>query len=487
MSDPIYQYRTLLDGRWIGAGGGAFETVNPAEPEKVVGRYGASSEEEVASVVRAARRAQADWAAMAGLERHAILQRYFAKLKESAEALAQAITREMGKPIVEARGEVGYSLIEADFMLGEAARAQGWLMPSFRRDVQNTVVRRPRGVVAAISPWNYPFLTPMRKVAPALVFGNAVVLKPSEFSPAAACMAAELAVGILPEGLFGIVMGGAKVGRALVADPDVDAVTFTGSVSTGRAIYQIAAGHLAEVSLELGGKNPVVLHDTSDLGACLDEIVRGAMNNGGQRCTAVSRVLVREPLAREVEAGLAERFARLVVGNGLDEKTQVGPMAMKSHRDKVLSMIEKGRGESARVATGGEAASPPGFERGYFVKPTLLAGVTPSMSVAKQEIFGPVLSMLEYDDIDSALAMANDVEYGLAASLFSEDPRVVQRFTQGAEAGMVHVNHQTVVDPNMPFIGVKHSGVGACSVGQSAASFYTSERSIYIKYGLARK
>lgn len=481
MTDEIYQYGSYAAGEWIGRGSDHFETFDPARPGKVVGRYRISTSDDIDAVVAAAAKAQRDWAAVPGLERQYLIGRYFAKLKEATEAMAVAITREMGKPIGDARGEIGWSLVESEFMLGEAARSVGSVMPSWRRDVQNLIVRRPRGVIAAVSPWNYPFLTPMRKVAPALVFGNAVVLKPSEYTPAAACMMAELAKGILPDGLFGIINGLGVTGRALVGHPRVNGVTFTGSVPTGKAIYQAAAANLAEVSLELGGKNPIVIHDVRDLDACLDEISRGAMQNGGQRCTSLSRVIVRKPLVKDVEAGLAERLARVVVGEGFDPKAQIGPMAMRAQHEKVLSMIQAGVGEGAVVATGGGRAAPTGFEQGYFVQPTLLCGVAPTMRIAREEIFGPVLSVIPFDDVDQALEIVNDVEFGLAACLYSEDPWVTKRFTERADAGMLHVNHQTAGDPNMPFIGTKASGVGAGSVGASAVNFYTSEHSIYLK------
>jgi acyl-CoA reductase-like NAD-dependent aldehyde dehydrogenase len=481
MAHDTYHYGTYCGGAWVGAGDGTFETLDPARPAEVVGRYRATTAAELDAVIDAAGRAQHEWAQVPGLERQHLVGRYLAKLREATESVATAITREMGKPIGDARGEIGWSLVESEFMLGEAARSLGSVMPSWRRDVQNLILRRPRGVIAAVSPWNYPFLTPMRKVAPALVFGNAIVLKPSEYTPAAACMMAELGKGILPDGLFGVVNGKGAVGHALAAHPKVQGVTFTGSVPTGRSIYQAAAANLAEVSLELGGKNPIVLHDARDLGACIDEIVRGAMQNGGQRCTSISRVLVRRPLARDVEAGLAERFSKVVVGQGFDPAAQIGPMAMKPQHDKVIAMIEAGVREGARVAAGGGRAAPAGFEHGYFVQPTVLCGVVPGMRVAREEIFGPVLSVLPFDDIDEALGIVNDVEFGLAACLYSEDPWVVRRFTERAEAGMLHVNHQTVGDPNMPFIGAKASAVGAGSVGASAAHFYAAERSVYLK------
>ncbi len=481
MPVDAYSFGTLIAGRWAGSSQETFETLNPASPGEIVGRYRSTTTDELDAVIGAAAKAQKEWADVPGLERQYLIGRYFAKLREATADIAAAITREMGKPIGDSKGEIGWSLVESEFMLGEAARSTGNVMPSWRRDVQNLITRRPRGVIAAITPWNYPFLTPMRKVAPALVFGNAIVLKPSEYSPAAACRMAELAHGILPDGLFGIVTGKGAIGAALVSHRGVHGVTFTGSIPTGRAIYTRAADNLAEVSLELGGKNPIVVHDARDLDQCLDEISRGAMQNGGQRCTSLSRVIVRRPLVADVEAGLAERLQRVVVGEGFDPSSQIGPMAMKPQHDKVLAMIEAGVREGARVAAGGGRAAPLGFEQGYFIQPTLFAGVTPQMSVAREEIFGPVLSVIPCDDIDDALQIVNGVDFGLAACLYSEDPWVTRRFTERAEAGMLHVNHQTAGDPNMPFVGVKGSGVGAGSVGASAASFYTTEHSVYLK------
>jgi aldehyde dehydrogenase (NAD+) len=481
MTGDIYQYGTYADGEWLTSGSEVIETFNPASPGAVVGRYRVSTPQDIETTIQAAISAQRDWATVPGLERQYLVGRYFAKLREATESMAIAITREMGKPIGDARGEIGWSLVEAEFMLGEAARSFGSMMPSWRRDVQNLIMRRPRGVIAAVSPWNYPFLTPMRKVAPALVFGNAIVLKPSEYTPAAACMMAELAKGVLPDGLIGIVNGGGAVGQALVSHSKINGVTFTGSVPTGKAIYRAAAANLVEVSLELGGKNPIVIHDVRDLDACLDEIVRGAMQNGGQRCTSLSRVLARKPLVKDIEEGLAGRLSKVIVGEGFDPQAQVGPMAMSVQHEKVLSMIDMGVREGAKVAAGGGRAAPKGFEQGYFVQPTLLCDVLPTMRIAREEVFGPVLSVIPFEDIDQAINIVNDVEFGLAACLYSEDAWVTRQFTDRAEAGMLHVNHQTAGDPNMPFIGAKASGVGAGSVGASAAAFYTSEHSVYLK------
>jgi len=481
-AEGSYTYGTLINGVWVSEGR-AFATYNPACPDQQVGHYRESSIAEVAAVMKAASTAQRAWARVPGLERQGIVQAFLAKLRGETERIARAITLEMGKPLAEARGEVGYSLREAEFMASEAARPLGHLLPSLRSNMRNMSMRKPRGVIAAITPWNYPLLTPMRKIAPALTFGNSIVLKPSEFTPATACIVADLARGILPDGLLGIVLGQAAVGQALVSHPLVDAVTFTGSVATGRSIYKLAAQSLAEVSLELGGKNPIVIHDTDDLDACLNEAVTGALVNAGQRCTAISRVLVRRGLAADVEAGLAERMRAVVVGNGFDERTRIGPLAMKAQLEKVNAMVENGVAQGARICAGGERLAPAGFASGYFMAPTLLCGVTPGMTVAREEIFGPVLSVLPYETIDEALDMVNDVQFGLSASLFSNDQRVVHRFIDHANAGMLHINNQTATDPNMPFIGMKDSGVGACSVGQGSANFYTSESAVYLRYG----
>ncbi|MDE3130073.1 MAG: aldehyde dehydrogenase family protein, partial [Acidobacteriota bacterium] len=259
-------------------------------------------------------------------------------------------------------------------------------------------------------------------------------------------------------------------------------VTFTGSVATGKRIYALAAENLAEISLELGGKNAAVIHDVKDLDACLDQITTAACMCAGQRCTAISRVIVRRPLLHAVSDGLVKRAERAVLGDGLQPGTTMGPLTNERQLVRVAAMVQAGAKEGAKVLTGGRPARVPGLERGYFYAPTVLADVAPSMSVAREEIFGPVISVLAYDDLDEAFAILNGVEYGLTSALFSGDNSVVQRFVDESENGMLHVNHGTIPDNHMPFGGVKASGVGAYSVGPSAVSFYTTEHSVYIKH-----
>jgi len=476
-----YEFSSLIGGQWSAAVGATFETRNPARPSEVVGRYTASSPADIAEACSVAAAAQRQWTKTATLDRLALVERFLAAVGSRAEEIARAITLEQGKPIAEARAETGKSLSEARLMVNHAASAGGTLAVSARPGFRNLAVRRPRGVIAAITPWNFPILTPMRKIAPALAFGNAIVLKPSEFTPAAACIIADAGRGLLPDGILQIVLGGAAVGDALVRDRHVSGITFTGSVMTGRAIYAAGADNLAELSLELGGKNAAVVNDTADLDACLTQIAGAAFQCAGQRCTAISRVIVAAPLQAAVIAGLAQRAKGHVLGDGMRDGTTMGPLTNKGQHAKVASMVAHSASEGARIVTGGEPVRPAGLEAGYFFAPTILADVAPGTLAAREEIFGPVISVIPYRDIDEAMAVLNEVEYGLTSSLFSNDLGIVQRFMEESQNGMLHINHGTIPDSHMPFGGIKNSGVGAYSVGPSAAAFYTTEHSIYMK------
>ncbi|HSQ79936.1 MAG TPA: aldehyde dehydrogenase family protein [Casimicrobiaceae bacterium] len=478
----MYEFGNLVGGRWVPGAAGDFQTVNPAHPRSAVGRYSAASREQVGAMVGAARSAQRAWRALPSVERGAVFGRFLAALEARAEDLAKSITLEQGKPLAEAHGEVAKAIAEGRFMAGEAARGHSEMMPSARPRIRNMVVRRPRGVIAAITPWNFPILTPMRKISPALVFGNAIILKPSEFTPATACLVAETARDMLPDGLLQIANGRGDTGAALVGATGISGVTFTGSVATGKQIYALAAENLAEISLELGGKNAAVINDADDLQGCLDQIMTAACMCAGQRCTAISRVIVRRPLLEAVLDGLIRRSEAAVLGDGMQPGTTMGPLTNERQLARVAAMVEAGVKEGARLLTGGRPVQVAGCDEGYFYAPTVLAGVSPEMSVAREEIFGPVISVLSYDDVDEAFRILNGVEHGLTSALFSNDNAIVQRFVDESENGMLHVNHGTIPDNHMPFGGVKSSGVGAYSVGASAANFYTTEHSVYIRH-----
>jgi alpha-ketoglutaric semialdehyde dehydrogenase len=477
----MVEYGNLIAGQWQTGTGDVFTTCNPARPAEIVGRYRAASAAQVDAAVNAAIAAQRGWRSVPSVQRGAIVEKFIVALEAKADALARAITLEQGKPLAESRGEIAKVGGEARFMIGEASRSHSPAMPSSRPGFNNAVMRRPRGVIAALTPWNFPIMTPMRKIVPALVFGNAVILKPSEFTPAAACIIGEAAKGILPDGLLQIVLGMAAVGQALVSHPGIDGVAFTGSVPVGKKIYASAAQNLTEVALELGGKNAAIVNDVDDLDACLDQIIGAAYQCAGQRCTGISRILVHKSLEAQVLDGMVKRSQSQVLGDGMTPGVTMGPMNNAAQFAKVAAMVEAGVAEGARVLTGGKAVTIDGADGGYFYAPTILGDVTPAMSVAREEIFGPVISVLPYHSVDQAFEILNGVEFGLTSSLFSNDHALIQRFIAESEHGMLHVNHGTVPENHMPFGGIKNSGVGAYSVGPSAAHFFTTEHAVYVK------
>lgn len=475
-----FVYGNLIGGTWHDTPS-TFQTVNPARPAQCVGTYALPATGMVGDAVEAAAAAQRAWRRLPVSDRCAALARFIDAIEENGERIAQAITAEQGKTLAESRGEIGKACAESRFMLQHVMACEGSRhVPALRSGVRNIVVRRPRGVIVAITPWNFPVMTPMRKIAPALGFGNAVIVKASEFTPAAACILGELAAGLLPDGLLQVLHGGADIGGALVSHPKVHGVAFTGSVGTGRRIVAATASNLAEVSLELGGKNAAVIHDAADLDACLDQVANAALMCTGQRCTAVSRVLVRRELHERVARGLAQRANSMRIGDGTDAATQLGPITHRAQLEHVMASVNKAREDGASIIAGGRRVDVEGCEGGYFFAPTVLDGVDPDSAAAREEIFGPVISIVEYGSLDEAIAILNNVEYGLSAAFFSNDASAVARFIEECDTGMLHVNHGTVPDSHMPFGGVKASGVGAYSVGPSAAAFYTTEHSVYL-------
>jgi len=477
----MYSFGSFINGEWQMGDGEGFETFDPSAPQTAIGRYSATSPELLAEAFDSAGRGQAEWAGLPSAERGRRVNLLLEAIEARTEAIARAVTLEQGKPIAESRGETGKALREAQFMAGEAVRAHSAVMPAQKPDCRNLILRRPRGIIAAISPWNFPMLTPMRKIAPALAHGNAIVLKPSELTPAPACLIAQAAEGLLPAGVLQVVQGGGQVGGELVGDPAVDGVTFTGSVATGRRIYSAAARNLAELSLELGGKNAVIINDTNDLERCLDQVFGAACQCAGQRCTAISRVIVADGLHDAVIDGLRARAQAQVMGAGIEPSTTLGPLINRAQLERVSGFVDRAVAAGAVLVTGGAPMTASEAPDGFFYPTTILRDVAPSMEVAREEVFGPVLSVMRYANFDTAMRLLNDVDYGLTSSLFSNDSALIQRFLDESQNGMLHVNHGTIPDDHMPFGGIRHSGVGAYSVGPSAVNFYTTEHSAYLQ------
>jgi aldehyde dehydrogenase (NAD+) len=455
------------------------EIFNPANPSELVGTFPSMSVDDIPAMVERAQKAQREWAKIPQPERGKIVEKFLDGLEARAEDIAKSITREMGKVIGESCGEVTKALGEGRATARRADAPIGEVLPAQKPDTVTYSTRRPRGVILGINPWNFPFSTPVRKTIPALVYGNAMVLKPSISTPGAAFIMQEVADEILPEGLFQIAYGSGSLGSALTSASGINAVSFTGSVQVGRLVAQAAAANLAEISLELGGKNPVILNDASDLDKVLDQIYMAAFAVCGQRCTAISRVIVRRELEAEVVAGLAKRAKAAVIGDGIESSTTIGPLMGAQALDDVAGFVERAREAGAKVAAGGERLDKNG---GYFYAPTILSNVTPDMEVARDEVFGPVLAVIAYDSEDEAMKICNDVEFGLSACIYSEKAPLIDRFIAEAESGMIHVNAGSFPEDHAPFVGVKNSSLGVGgSNGISTMHFYTQEHTVYRK------
>ncbi len=458
----------------------SIEIRNPANPAVIVGSYTETLESELDIVVANAAAAQRVWAETPQIERGRLVGQYINALEQRSEGIAESITLEMGKTLNESRGEVGKSIAEARMCEQRAGAATGELFPSQIPGVTAHTMRRPRGVILGITPWNFPFGTPMRKLIPALVYGNAILLKPASQAPGAVQLMAEIAKGILPDELIQTVICSGALANTLCHHDGVQAVSFTGSVGVGKQVAAATVSHLAEVSLELGGKNPAILNDASKLDAVLDQIFTAAFALCGQRCTAISRVIVHRDLLAQTVKGLTKRAADIIPADGLADGALMGPVSSEQQLKEVEGFVLRAKQAGATIAAGGHRLSTP--SGGYFYLPTILSDITADMEVAREEIFGPVLSVLSYDTLDEALQIANDVAYGLTSCLFSEQAPVIERFLAESESGMLHVNAGSFPENHMPFVGIKDSALGVGgSNGPSTIQFYTTEHTVYRK------
>lgn len=479
------QHRNLIGGEWVPAtGGGTYTTHNPAAPGECLGQFADSSVADVNNAVEAAAGAGEAWAGTPGPQRAAILFRFAHLLEESTAALGRIITLEQGKALGEATGEVARAAAEARFMAGEASRPWGHTFPSERAGSSCYTVAEPLGVVATICPWNFPVVTPVRKIAPALAWGNTVVFKPASLTPWSAVYIAELLerAGV-PRGVVNLVTGaGSVIGDAIVRDPRVKGVSFTGSTTVGAHIYASVAPRLARVQLELGGKNPAVVVECDDLDTAAKEIVGAAFLCSGQRCTALSRVIVAAAQADALVERIVSLVGRISVGNGIDPSTTMGPLVSQGQLRNVERYVREGQAAGSTLLAGGRALTDDPDRNGYYYAPTLFDHVPHDSALAREEIFGPVLPIVRVRDFEEAVAVANDTPYGLAASLFTSRPSYAQEFIRKVEAGMIHVNHGTASQAHVPFGGVKESGQGAYSIGHTAREFYTNVKAIYVRW-----
>ena len=475
--------QNYIGGKWIDAQSGeTFPTINPAN-ETLVADVVRSDGRDVEAAVEAAARAYAAWRSTPAPKRGEILYRIGQLLVDHKERLAQLLTREMGKVIAEARGDVQEAIDMAFFMGGEGRRLLGYTAPVEMPDKFGMAVRDPIGVCAIITPWNFPIAIPSWKIFPAIVAGNTVVFKPSPETPALGAEFVKLFEQAgLPTGVVNFVAGpGAEVGQALIAHPQVRAVSFTGSTSTGRAIAAEAGRLGKKVSLEMGGKNAIVVMDDANVDLALEATLWSAFGTTGQRCTACSRLIVQYGIRGKFVDLLADRTRALKIGDGLDPSVDVGPVINKPSLDKIHTYVEIGKHEGAHCLTGGGLH--PNGGRGFFYEPTLFDAVKPDMRIAQEEIFGPVLSIIEVSDLDEAVRVNNATGYGLSSSIFTQDVNAAFRAMRDLTTGIVYVNHGTTgAEIQFPFGGTRGTGNGHREAGQTALDVFTEWKAIYVDY-----
>lgn len=479
-------YRNFVGGEWVeSTSANRVDNVNPADTDDRLGVVRLSTREEARRAVEAAAGAARAWRATPAPARGRIVARAARLLEERKEELAALLTREEGKTLSESRGELQRAVNVAEFCAGESRRMNGETIPSELPSNFAYTVKQPHGVVAVVTPWNFPVAIPVWKLAPALVAGNTVVFKPATLVPATAVRLAEIFQEAgLPGGVLNLVLGsGSEAGDEIVTHPAVRAISFTGSNQIGVKLYEQAARRGARVQCEMGGKNPVVVMEDADLQLAVESTVQGAFGSTGQRCTATSRAIVHEQIADDFVGRLVARAEGLRLGDGADPATEVGPIVDAAQFKSVLGYIDIGREDGATLACGGGPAEGEGLRKGYFVKPTVFVGVTPDMRIAREEVFGPVLSVMRARDFEEAVRWANDSEYGLSSSIFTADAARVFRFVDEIETGMTHINSPTTGgEAHVPFGGIKSTGVGAFEQGSTALDFYTELKVVYVDY-----
>lgn len=472
-----------VGGAWTpGTSGQTRPNLNPANTDDVIGEFTESVAADVTAAIDAAAAAQAAWDALGPIERAKVLTRATRLIEERLEEFADAITREQGKRLTEARGEVTRGLAILDFHIGEARRMNGQTTAAEEPRTVVMTFRRPIGVVGLITPWNFPLTIPIWKVAPALLSGCTAVLKPSPLTPLTCALLVQAFhdAGV-PSGVLNLVQGDREAGEALVDDDRVAGISFTGSLPVGQAINRAGAGRLLRTQLELGGKNALIVLADADLDAACDAIVHGAYGQSGQRCSATSRVIVDRSVHDELISRLAPRVRAMKIGPGDEPDADIGPVVNDERHQACLTAIARAVADGAEVVAGGDAAQLD--DPGYFIRPTLLDNVAWDSELAQEEVFGPVLSVIVCDGYEDAMRISNSVKYGMSGTIFTLNPSLMFQALQDFQAGMLHVNRPGVgAYSHLPHMGAKASQLGAPECSPDVWNFYTDLRSACIRY-----
>jgi len=468
-----------ISGEWL-EGDDVNADINPSNLGDVVGEYARAGKAQTEQAIAAARAAAPGWSRSGLQQRHDILDTVSNEIMARKEELGALLAREEGKTLPEGIGESARAAQVFKFFAGECLRLAGETMPSVRPGITVDITREALGVVGLITPWNFPIAIPAWKIAPALAYGNCVVFKPADLVPGCGHALADIiARAGVPEGVFNLVMGrGSVVGDTILNSPDVDGVSFTGSVDTGQLVADACVARRARVQLEMGGKNPLVVLDDADLDIAVNCAIQGAYFSTGQRCTASSRLIVTEGIHDQFVDAMTDGLSKLVIDDAMKEGTQIGPVVDQSQLDQDLSYIEIGTKEGAKLACGGERLSRD--TEGFYMAPALLTETTNDMRVNREEIFGPVATVIRVKDYDEALHTANDTEFGLSSGICTSSLKHASDFRRNAEAGMIMVNLPTAgVDYHVPFGGRKGSSYGPREQGAYAREFYTIVKTAY--------
>ena len=479
-------FKNFIDGEWVESSTGeTFENRNPADTRDLVGLFQKSNRADVNTAVDAAKRAFAKWRLVPAPRRAEIVFRAAEILIERKEACARDMTREMGKVLAETRGDVQEAIDAAYYNAGEGRRLFGPTVPSEMPNKFAMAVRQPIGVCGMITPWNFPMAISSWKLLPAVVCGNTCVIKPAQDTPLSTFnLVRALTDAGLPKGVINIVTGfGAEVGTPIAEHPDVRAVSLTGSSAVGKIIGGIAAQSFKHCSLELGGKNPMIVLDDANLDLAVEGALWGAFGTTGQRCTATSRIILQKGIYAEVVERLVDRAKKLKVGNGLDETVQMGPAINQKQLETDLEYVGIGKNDGAKLVCGGHRLDKGEYQYGWFMEPTVFIDVDPKMRIAQEEIFGPVVSIIPCDDMEDAVEIANGIEYGLSSAIYTKDVNKAFAAIRDLYAGITYVNAPTIgAEVHLPFGGTKATGNGHREGGIGAIDFYTEWKSVYVDY-----
>ncbi|MBZ5719378.1 MAG: aldehyde dehydrogenase family protein [Acidobacteriia bacterium] len=479
-------YKNFIDGEWLEASTGeTFENRNPADTRDLVGIFQKSGKADVDNAIDAAKRAFAKWRLVPAPKRAEIVFRAGEMMLERKEEYARDMTREMGKILKETRGDVQEAIDTAYYMAGEGRRMFGPTTPSELPNKFAMAVRQPVGVCAMITPWNFPMAIPSWKLLPAIVCGNTCVIKPAQDTPLSTYnLVRSLTDAGVPKGVINIVSGfGSKIGAPLMEHPEVRAISLTGSTDVGRIVGVAAAKNFKHCSLELGGKNPMIVLDDANLDLAIDGGLWGGFGTTGQRCTATSRIIVQKGIYSEFVEHYVSRAKALKVGNGLDESVEMGPAVNEAQLKTDLSYVDIGKSEGAKLKCGGNRLDKRDYQYGWFLEPTVFVDVDPKMRIAQEEIFGPVVSIIPCDNLEHAIEIANNIEYGLSSALYTKDVNKAFVAMRDLHAGITYINAPTIgAEVHLPFGGVKATGNGHREGGFGAIDFYTEWKSIYVDY-----